>query len=186
TDPGQHLMEVDLSLDELAEILAEELKLPRIEPKGKHRITTVRDRYSGIKPVGPDSLRHFKRSFKEALKRQIMIGAYDPLNPIIIPQKKDMRYRSWKEIKSPQSNAVIVFMMDVSGSMGEEQKELVRLESFWIDTWLRKNYEGIESRYIVHDVRAKEVEKHNYYQLLVAGDHKNIRDFSIYKIRLVT
>jgi hypothetical protein len=51
-------------------------------------------------------------------------------------------------------------MMDVSGSMGEEQKELVRLESFWIDTWLRKNYEGIESRYIVHDVSAKEVDKH--------------------------
>ncbi len=67
-------MEVDLSLDELAEILAEELKLPRIEPKGKHRITTVRDKYSGIKPVGPDSFRHFKRSFKEALKRQIMTG----------------------------------------------------------------------------------------------------------------
>ncbi len=41
TDTGHHLMEVDLSLDELAEILAEELKLPRIEPKGSHRITTV-------------------------------------------------------------------------------------------------------------------------------------------------
>ena len=82
-----------------------------------------------------------------------MLGDYDPDNPVIIPQKKDIRYRSWKEVKSPQSNAVIVFMMDVSGSMGEEQKELVRLESFWIDTWLRKNYEGIESRYIVHDVQ---------------------------------
>src|SRR3954467_14147678 len=35
TGPGQHIMEVDLSLDELADILAEELKLPRIEPKGK-------------------------------------------------------------------------------------------------------------------------------------------------------
>src|SRR3954464_14119196 len=64
TEQGQHLMEVDLSLDELAEILAEELKLPRIEPKGKHRITTVRDKYSGIRTVGPDSLRPFKRSFK--------------------------------------------------------------------------------------------------------------------------
>src|SRR5215217_7312030 len=41
TESGQHLMEVDLTLDELAEILAEELKLPRIEPKGRHRITTV-------------------------------------------------------------------------------------------------------------------------------------------------
>src|SRR5690606_34404368 len=71
TDPGQHIMEVDLTLDELAEILAEELKLPRIEPKGKHRITTIKERYSGIRQVGPNSLRHFKRSFKEALKRQI-------------------------------------------------------------------------------------------------------------------
>src|SRR5215213_6063509 len=49
TEAGHHLMEVDLTLDELAEIMAEELKLPRIEPKGKHRITTVRDKYSGIK-----------------------------------------------------------------------------------------------------------------------------------------
>src|ERR671914_171423 len=78
TDPGHHLMEVDLTLDELADILAEELKLPRIEPKGKHRITTIRDKYSGIRQVGPNSLRHFKRSFKEALKRQIMTGDYDP------------------------------------------------------------------------------------------------------------
>src|SRR5207244_6649960 len=87
------------------EILAEEFNRPRIEPKRKHRITTIRDKYSGIRRVGPESLRHFKRSFKEALKRQIMIGDYDPANPTIIPQKKDIRYRSWKEIKSPQSNA---------------------------------------------------------------------------------
>ena len=63
-------------------------------------------------------------------------------------------------------------MMDVSGSMGEEQKELVRLESFWIDTWLRKNYEGIESRYIVHDVSAKEVDKHTFYHLREDGGTK--------------
>ena len=42
-------------------------------------------------------------------------------------------------------------MMDVSGSMGDEQKEIVRIESFWIDTWLRSQYKGIESRYIIHD-----------------------------------
>src|SRR5438874_8988970 len=169
TEQGHHLMEVDLSLDELAEILAEELKLPRIEPKGKHRITTIRDKYSGIRRVGPESLRHFKRSFKEALKRQIMLGDYDPDNPVIIPQKKDIRYRSWKEVKSPQSNAVIVFMMDVSGSMGEEQKELVRLEAFWIDTWLRRNYEGIESRYIVHDVAANEVDRKTFFSIREDG-----------------
>ncbi len=162
-------MEVDLSLDELAEMLGEELGLPRIEPKGRHRISTERDKYSGIRRIGPEGLRHFKRSYKEALKRQIMLGQYNPARPVIIPEKGDIRYRSWKEVKTPQSNALIIFMMDVSGSMGEEQKELVRLESFWIDTWLRKNYEGIETRYIVHDVHAKEVDKHTFYHLREDG-----------------
>ena len=169
TEAGRHIMEVDLSLDELADMLGEELGLPRIEPKGKHRISTERDKYSGIRRVGPEGLRHFKRSYKEALKRQIMLGQYNPQRPVIIPEKGDIRYRSWKEVKTPQSNALIVFMMDVSGSMGEEQKELVRLESFWIDTWLRKNYEGIETRYIVHDVNAKEVDKHAFYHLREDG-----------------
>ena len=48
-------------------------------------------------------------------------------------------------------------MMDVSGSMGEEQKEIVRIESFWIDTWLRSQYKGLETRFIIHDAMAKEV-----------------------------
>ena len=69
----------------------------------------------------------------------------------------------------PQSNAVIVYMMDVSGSMGREQKELVRLEAFWIDAWLRRNYDGIESRYVVHDVRAAEVDRETFYHLREDG-----------------
>ena len=36
-------------------------------------------------------------------------------------------------------------MMDVSGSMGDEQKEIVRIERFWIDTWLQPQYKGIET-----------------------------------------
>src|SRR5919201_2086813 len=88
TEQGAHIMEVDLTLDELADILAEELKLPRIEPKGKHRITTIKDRYSGIRPTGPASLRHFKRSYKEALKRQIALGTYDPEAPVVVPIRR--------------------------------------------------------------------------------------------------
>lgn len=170
--PGQHIMEVDLTLDELADLLGEELKLPRIEPKGRHSITTIKDRYSSLRKVGPNPLRHFKRSYREALKRQIMIGAYDPRRPVVVPEKRDIRYRSWKETKKPQSNALVILMMDVSGSMGEEQKQLVRIESFWIDTWLRKNYEGIETRYIVHDVNAREVDKKTFYHLREDGGTK--------------
>jgi uncharacterized sporulation protein YeaH/YhbH (DUF444 family) len=35
-------------------------------------------------------------------------------------------------------------MMDVSGSMGKEQKDIVRIEAFWIDTWLRHQYKNLE------------------------------------------
>lgn len=166
---GQHLLEVDVTLEELADILAEELRLPRIKPRGEHKLTTVKDKYTGIRPVGPASLRHFKRTYREALKRQLAMGLYNPDDPVIVPIKRDIRYRSWNEVKKPQSNALIVYMMDVSGSMGDEQKELVRLEAFWIDTWLRRNYEGIESRYIVHDVRAAEVDKKTFFSVREDG-----------------
>lgn len=166
---GKHILEVDVSLEELADILAEELRLPRIKPRGQHKLTTIRDKYTGIRPVGPASLRSFKRTYREALKRQLSMGQYDPENPVIVPIKHDLRFRTWNEVKKPQSNAVIVYMMDVSGSMGDEQKELVRLEAFWIDTWLRRNYDGIESRYIVHDVRAAEVDKKTFFSVREDG-----------------
>lgn len=172
TEPGAHILEVDVTLDELADILGQELQLPRIEPKGKHRITSVKDRYSGVRQSGPESLRHFRRTFRRALRRQLISGSYDPDRPRIIFERRDKMYRSWRSVLQPQSNAVIVYMMDVSGSMGDEQKELVRLEAFWIDAWLRRNYEGIESRYIVHDVRATEVDRDTFFHLREDGGTK--------------
>ena len=77
--------------------------------------------------IGPESLRHFKRTFREALKRQIAAGIYDPKRPMIIPIRDDKRYRSWKTESVFEANALIVYMMDVSGSMGEEQKQMVRI-----------------------------------------------------------
>ncbi len=172
TEPGRHILEVDVSLDELADILGEELRLPRIRPRGRHSITTRKDRYSGARQAGPESLRHFKRTFRRALRRQIIMGAYDPDRPRVVFERRDKIYRSWKTVRKPQSNAVIIYMMDVSGSMGDEQKELVRIEAFWIDAWLRRNYEGIESRYIVHDVRAAEVDRHTFFHLREDGGTK--------------
>ncbi len=168
-EEGQHVLEVDVTLEELADILGDELELPRIKPRGAHKISTTKDKYTGIRPTGPASLRHFKRTYREALKRQILTGVYDPEDPIIIPIKRDFRYRSWNEVKKPQSNALTIYMMDVSGSMGSEQKETVRLEAFWIDTWLRRNYKGVESRFIVHDVRAAEVDKKTFFTLREDG-----------------
>ena len=167
--PGEHALEVEVTMEDLARILGEELELPKIQPKGKKKFESFDRKYTGIRPVGPDSLRSFKRTYRQALRRQINSGTYDPKNPIIIPIRDDMRFRSYKEMVRPHHNAVIIYMMDVSGSMGDEQKEIVRIESFWIDTWLRSQYKGIESRYIIHDASAREVDRETFFKTKESG-----------------
>ncbi|MBP1465483.1 DUF444 family protein [Candidatus Chloroploca sp. M-50] len=172
SEPGQHVLEVDVPLEDLAAILGEELQLPNIQPKGQKNLISEKDKYSGIRRTGPNSLRHFKRTYREALRRQISSGEYDSVDPIVIPIRDDMRYRSWKEVMIPESNAVIIYMMDVSGSMGAEQKELVRITAFWIETWLRSQYKEIDIRYIVHDAAAKEVDQETFYHIREGGGTK--------------
>lgn len=166
---GEHQIEVNVSLEELAAMLGEELELPNIKHKGTDKIKSKKTVYKGVHLNGPRSLVHFKRTYKEALKRQISAGEYDPDDPIILPVKKDFRFRGWKDVIEYQNNAVIIYMMDVSGSMGEEQKEIVRLESFWIDTWLRSQYEGIETRYIIHDASARLVDSETFFSTKESG-----------------
>jgi len=169
SEAGEHALEVDITLEELADILGEELALPLIEPRGKSSLIDKKDRYVGVRNVGPNSLRHFKRTFRSALKRQIALGTYDASRPVIIPTREDMKYKSWKVEEEPVTNAVIIYMMDVSGSMGDEQKEMVRIESFWLDTWLRRQYKGIETRFIIHDAVAREVDRDTFFSTRESG-----------------
>ncbi|MFO0860468.1 MAG: DUF444 family protein [Phycisphaerales bacterium] len=128
---GRHILEVDVTMEELADILSEELKLPRIKPRGEHRITSVRDKYSGIRPVGPAgrcvTLRGPIASAQAPdldghLRRGQPRGDHpDPQRPAFPEPERGQ--------EAPEQ-VLIVYMMDVSGSMGDEQKELVRLEAF--------------------------------------------------------
>lgn len=172
SEPGGHILEVELSLEELAAILGEELALPRIEPRGKKNIISTKDKYTGVRQTGPESLRHFKRTFKRALRRQIASNTYDPQKPIVVPVREDKLYRSWKEVRKPESVAAIIYMMDVSGSMTDEQKEIVRIEAFWIDTWIKAHYKGIETAYIIHDAVAHLVDEHTFYHTRESGGTK--------------
>ena len=133
--PGAHVLEVELALDELATMLGDELELPRIEPKGDANILEEKTRYNSIRRTGPESLRHFKRTYVQALRRQIASGTYSFVKPRIVPFKEDKRYRSWSTTPIPQANAAIIYMMDVSGSMTDDQKSIVRTEAFWIENW---------------------------------------------------
>jgi uncharacterized sporulation protein YeaH/YhbH (DUF444 family) len=166
---GDHLVEIEFTVDELAELLGEELELPRIEPKGQRDARTARHKYKGIAPIGPESLRHFKRTYRRALQRTISVGGFDPQRPVVVPIKEDRRYRTFVVEQEPRSAAVILYMMDVSGSMGKEQKEIVRSEAFWIDAWIRHHYDDVESRFIVHDATAREVDRETFFRTRESG-----------------
>lgn len=169
---GNHVLEVEVELEELARMMGEELELPRIQPRGHKTIETEAGRWTGIRTEGPGSLRHFRRTFKRALVRTIATGEFDPENPVVVPIRDDERFRARKPSPRPDSSAVIFHMMDVSGSMGAEQKDIVRIEAFWIDTWLRSQYESIEVVYIVHDAEAKVVDQDTFFHLRESGGTK--------------
>ena len=169
---GRHILEVEVELDELAEMLGKELELPHIQPRGSKQISSEGGRYTGIRSSGPQSLRHFRRTFRRALKRTVSSGDWDPLDPVVVPIREDERYRARRTYPQPESSAVIFHMMDVSGSMGREQKDIVRIKAFWIDTWLRSQYQNIEVVYIVHDAVAKVVDQDAFFHLRESGGTK--------------
>jgi uncharacterized sporulation protein YeaH/YhbH (DUF444 family) len=168
-EPGKHMLEAEFSVEELAQLLGEALELPRIQPRGSDEMETQSRHYTGVAPVGPESLRHFKRSYRRALKRMIASGIYDPERPRVALVRADRVYRTWKTKSTPRTNAVIIYVMDVSGSMGADQKELVRIESFWLDAWIRSHYPGLKTVYIVHDAAAKEVDRDTFFRIRESG-----------------
>ena len=180
SDPGAHILEVDVSLEELAAILGDELELPRIEPKGKANISQEKSKYNSIRRTGPESLRHFKRTYFQALRRQISSGTYDPHKPHDRADPRGqalslLEHRAAAARPTPSS----IYMMDVSGSMTDEQKEIVRTEAFWLDTWLKSQYDGVEVRYIIHDAVAQEVDEETFYHTRESG---GTRISSAYKV----
>ncbi len=171
-EEGQHELEVEVSYDELADILGEELELPNLEPKGTQNVDSEKAKFNTIRRVGPEGLRNFRRTYKAALRRTMAAGTFDPNNPIVIPERADRRYKSWSTTPKPIASASLIYMMDVSGSMSDEAKDIVRTMSFWIDLWIRKHYPNIERTFIIHDAVAKEVNEHEFFHTTESGGTK--------------
>lgn len=167
-ETGDHqFFEFDKS--ELAQIIKEELELPNLEQRGSGKVHSEKTKYNKINRVGNEALRHFKRTYKEAIKRQISNGSYDPENPVIIPEKSDKRYKTYSVEERPDVNAVCFFIGDVSGSMEEQQKRLMKSLFFWIDLILEEEYKEIENIFIIHDYDAKEVSKDDFFKISTGG-----------------
>jgi uncharacterized sporulation protein YeaH/YhbH (DUF444 family) len=180
-DAGDHEGEginIQVDMEDVLKFMEEELKLPEMKPKPNETFEEVKIRYNNISKVGLNSLRHVRRTMKETLKRlalgnsldqfQVIPGASVPVK-VVTPINQDFRYRQFREVKIPASNAVIFFARDCSGSMDDFKCDIVSDMAWWIDCWIRRYYKKVDRCYFVHDTRATEVDEEKFYTYRYGG-----------------
>ncbi|GAA0384570.1 sporulation protein YhbH [Paenibacillus motobuensis] len=157
--PGHDVIEAEISIEDLEDMLFNELELPFIEDKDKEEMETVSFRFSDVRKKGLMSNIDKKRTILENLRRNATSGS--PGIHGISPD--DLRYKTWEDVKVPRSNAVIIAMMDTSGSMGNFEKYCARSFFFWMTRFLRRQYEKVEIVFLAHHTEAKEVSEQDFF-----------------------
>lgn len=161
---------VELTREEVAQGLEEYLELPNMEDVfGQEARTVPHLKYRGIRKVGPRSLTHFGRTFKQALKRTVASGLYNPASPIIIPRDEDRRVRAPREIYDT-TNAVVVFLLDCSDST-YRNIDFQQEAAWFIDIWLEHNYPGIPRHYVHYDHSARESNRRDFFAIQAGGEN---------------
>jgi hypothetical protein len=157
--PGDDVVEAEISIAELENMLFEELELPYMKRKDQDRIEIRDFRFNDVRKKGLLSNLDKKRTILENLLRNAREGR--PEISGISPD--DLRFKTWEEVVKPQNNAVILAMMDTSGSMGSFEKYCARSFFFWMSRFLRRQYEKVEIVFIAHHTEAKEVSEEEFF-----------------------
>lgn len=157
---GEDYYEAEIDVEQLQEMLFAELELPDLKQKEQSFITVTDIQFNDIRKKGLMGNIDKKRTLLEALRRNALDGQQDDLLKISID---DLRFKTWNETVKPHSNAVILAMMDTSGSMGIFEKYVARSFFFWMSRFLRTKYEHVEIVYIAHHTEAKEVSEEDFF-----------------------
>ena len=75
----------------------------------------------------------------------------------------DLRFRNRIRVPMPTSKAVMFCLMDVSGSMDEERKDLAKRFFILLYLFLTRHYEKIEIVFIRHTTEAEEVDEKRFF-----------------------
>jgi uncharacterized protein len=157
--PGQDYYEAEVSLMELEEALFSQLELPNLQRKEADQNVVEHIEFNDIRRTGLTGNIDKKRTMLAAFKRNAMNG-----NPSFYPiYREDLRFRTWNEVVKPDSKAVVLAMMDTSGSMGLWEKYMARSFFFWMTRFLRTKYETVEIAFIAHHTEAKVVTEDEFF-----------------------
>lgn len=158
--PGVDYYEAEVSLEEVQNILFSELELPNLEQKEQSNITTEKIEFNDIRKKGLMGNIDKKRTILSAMKRNALRKGKAQIAPIT---EEDLRFKTWNEVVKPESNAVVLAMMDTSGSMGNFEKYCARTFFFWMTRFLRSKYEKVEIEFIAHSTEAKVVTEEEFF-----------------------
>ena len=165
--PGEEYYEIELTLEELADYLFADLELPDLERKKISRVFAERLKRHGYRPEGIRPRLDKKRSLKNLVKRRVASSRVDEsadTSGDISFHEKDLVYKHMKPKDKESSNAVIFFLMDISGSMTKLKKYLARSFYFLLYHFLRGKYEHVEIVFIAHDTSAYEVNEDQFFK----------------------
>lgn len=171
-DKGEEFYDVEISLDELAEYLFQDLNLPDLQKKQLTNISSEKLKRNGYRPDGILPRLDRKKSAIARIKRMKASG-FDPdkaEDGETFPfHEDDLKYRHYKLKQEPNTNAVIFFVMDVSGSMSTDKKFLARSFCFLMYQFLRSKYDILEIVFVTHDVAAREVDEQAFFTQGTSG-----------------
>lgn len=171
-DKGEEFYDVEISLDELAEYLFQDLNLPDLQKKQLTNISSEKLKRNGYRPDGILPRLDRKKSAIARIKRMKASG-FDPdkaEDGETFPfHEDDLKYRHYKLKQEPNTNAVIFFVMDVSGSMSTDKKFLARSFCFLMYQFLRSKYDTLEIVFVTHDVEAREVDEQAFFTQGTSG-----------------
>jgi len=176
-EPGVDYYEAEITLEELAAMIFEDLGLPHLDPKKKPELSSESVEFKDIRKKGVSSNIDRKRTIFEAIKRNALKGT--PGLREITPE--DLRFKTWDLTFKYESSAVVLAMMDTSGSMGPFEKYIARSFFFWMVRFLRTKYNNVQIVFLAHHTEAKETTEEEFFTKGASG---GTRCSSVYKLAL--
>lgn len=128
--------------------------------KTAKRLKEAEDQLSGLDPGAPLSDEDKVRIY--ALGEEIKV-LKAKLNRIPFLDDIDIRYSNTVLVPKPASKAVMFCLMDVSGSMDEDKKEIAKRFFILLYLFLAREYKKIELVFIRHTTEAKEVTENEFF-----------------------
>lgn len=160
---------------DLGKILTEKFQLPNLKNKGKKKAFSkytydLTDRHRGFGQILDK-----KATLYRVLKTNILLGNLNPEDDIntedLILNPQDNVYRILSKEKDFETQAVVFFVRDYSGSMQGAPTEAIAAQHLFIYSWLMFQYQNnVDTRFILHDNEAKVVpDFYTYHNSAVAG-----------------